>query len=119
MGLQGLVLSCLQHYAYAYFVLCILEPTIIASFCCAWLPQVILLWHLQLCNLCSNVSTYDWLLYISEWSEEGGQSCNNARATVRAAVHGLLCDRPAGQERAAALMFNLALKEVTCDSFNT
>lgn len=65
-----------------------------------------------LCNLCSNVSTYDWLLYISEWSEEGGQSCNNARATVRAAVHGLLCDRPAGQERAAALMFNLALKEL-------
>ncbi|CAN8003006.1 unnamed protein product [Ixodes hexagonus] len=64
-----------------------------------------------LCNMCSNVSSYDWLLYISEWSEESGQSCNNARSTVRAAVHGLLTDRPLAQERSAGLMFNLALKE--------
>lgn len=69
-----------------------------------------------LCNLCSNVSSYDWLLYISEWSEEGGQSCNNAKATVRAVVQGLLCDRPAAQERAAALMFNLSLKELFDDT---
>lgn len=72
-----------------------------------------------LCNLCSNVSSYDWLLYISEWSEEGGQSCNNARATVRAVVQGLLCDRPAAQERAAALMFNLSLKEQLFDDTAT
>ncbi|KAH8037791.1 hypothetical protein HPB51_017291 [Rhipicephalus microplus] len=69
-----------------------------------------------LCNLCSNVSSYDWLLYISEWSEEGGQSCNNAKATVRAVVHGLLCDRPEAQERSAALMFNLSLKELFDDT---
>ncbi|KAG0431658.1 hypothetical protein HPB47_021598, partial [Ixodes persulcatus] len=68
-----------------------------------------------LCNMCSNVSSYDWLLYISEWSEEGGQSCNNARSTVRAAVHGLLTDRPVAQERSAGLMFNLALKEQLFD----
>lgn len=69
-----------------------------------------------LCNLCSNVSSYDWLLYISEWSEESGQSCNNAKATVRAVVHGLLCDRPPAQERSAALMFNLSLKELFDDT---
>ncbi|XP_050032897.2 uncharacterized protein [Dermacentor andersoni] len=69
-----------------------------------------------LCNLCSNVSSYDWLLYISEWSEESGQSCNNAKATVRAVVHGLLCDRPEAQERSAALMFNLSLKELFDDT---
>ncbi|KAL1482284.1 hypothetical protein MTO96_050342, partial [Rhipicephalus appendiculatus] len=44
-----------------------------------------------LCNLCSNVSSYDWLLYISEWSREA-------------------------QERSAALMFNLSLKELFDDT---
>ncbi|KAH9365262.1 hypothetical protein HPB48_015936 [Haemaphysalis longicornis] len=62
-----------------------------------------------LCNLCSNVSSYDWLLYISD-------RATTAKATVRAVVQGLLCDRPAAQERAAALMFNLSLKELFDDT---
>lgn len=67
-----------------------------------------------LCNLCNNTSSFDWLLYISEWTEDG-QPCNNSRVTVRAAVHGLLCDRPVVQDNSAAFMFNLSLKELFDD----
>lgn len=70
-----------------------------------------------LCNLCSHVASCEWLLYISEWREDGGtrQVCSNAKATVRAAVCGLLCGRRLAQEFGAALVFNLTTREMFDD----
>ncbi|OQR74764.1 hypothetical protein BIW11_03367 [Tropilaelaps mercedesae] len=83
-----------------------------------------------LCNLCKNNSSFDWLMYISEWPSDDGTPapCNNCKSvpalsstflfrqvTTRAVVHALLCDRKETQEKAAALMYNLALKELFDD----
>lgn len=71
-----------------------------------------------LCNLCSHVPGCEWLLYISEWQEDGGgrQVCSNAKVTVRAAVCGLQCGRRLAQELGAALVFNLTMREMFDDA---
>ncbi|XP_076309626.1 uncharacterized protein LOC143224962 [Tachypleus tridentatus] len=71
-----------------------------------------------LCNLCYNYSSFDWLMYISEW-EEHGQVCSNCKVTVRAAVHAILSDAPSIREKGAALIYNLALKEQLFDDTAT
>lgn len=68
-----------------------------------------------MCNLCFHPNTFDWLMYISEW-QEGGYPCNNNKVTVRVAVHTLLSDPPGLQDKGAALMYNLALKELFDDT---
>ncbi|XP_018495230.1 uncharacterized protein LOC100899700 [Galendromus occidentalis] len=70
-----------------------------------------------MCNFCKHNSSFDWLMYISEWPADDGTpgSCNNCKVTTRAVVHALLCDRKDTQEKAAALMYNLALKELFDD----
>ncbi|KAI7688271.1 hypothetical protein SSS_08350, partial [Sarcoptes scabiei] len=66
-----------------------------------------------LCNLCGQPSTIDWLLYISEWTEENGHSNSNSRVTIRAAVHTLLNDQLTTLQRNGVyLIYNLSLKEV-------
>ncbi|XP_075526969.1 uncharacterized protein LOC142559226 [Dermacentor variabilis] len=69
-----------------------------------------------LCNLCSHVASCEWLLYITEWRDNRGRVCSNAKATVRAVVHGLLSDRLIAQEFAAALVFNLTTRELFDDA---
>ncbi|XP_017493006.1 PREDICTED: uncharacterized protein LOC108381110 [Rhagoletis zephyria] len=66
-----------------------------------------------LCNLCAGPSTFDWLLYISEWAEADGQGSSNSRVTVRAAVHTLLNEQLTTLQRNGIyLIYNLSLKEV-------
>ncbi|KAH7971213.1 hypothetical protein HPB49_020304 [Dermacentor silvarum] len=65
-----------------------------------------------LCNLCSQVASCEWLLYITEWQDNTGRVCSNAKATVRAVVHGLLSDRLIAHELGAALVFNLTAREL-------
>ncbi|XP_070381747.1 uncharacterized protein [Dermacentor albipictus] len=69
-----------------------------------------------LCNLCSHVASCEWLLYVTEWRDSSGRVCSNAKATVRAVVHGLLSDRLIAQEFAAALVFNLTTRELFDDA---
>jgi hypothetical protein len=70
-----------------------------------------------LCNLCGQPSTFDWLLYISEWTESDGSSSSNSRVTTRAAVHTVLNDKLTTlQKTGVALIFNLALKELFEDT---
>nr|XP_050024094.2 uncharacterized protein LOC126518293 [Dermacentor andersoni] len=69
-----------------------------------------------LCNLCSHVASCEWLLYITEWRDNRGRICSNAKATVRAVVHGLLSDRLIAQEFAAALVFDLTTRELFDDA---
>ncbi|KAK8763422.1 uncharacterized protein LOC144109401 [Amblyomma americanum] len=70
-----------------------------------------------LCNLCKHTSSCDWLLYASEWNEElSGLLCSNAKATIHAVVHGLLCGRRLAGELSAALVFNLSAREVFEDT---
>jgi beta-N-acetylglucosaminidase len=58
-----------------------------------------------------NLSSSEWLLYISEW-----QYCNttisNIRCTTKVAVNSLLSDNAVLQERGSAIVHNLACKEV-------
>ncbi|XP_013781166.1 uncharacterized protein LOC106465483 [Limulus polyphemus] len=68
-----------------------------------------------LCNLCHQGSSFDWLMYISEWESESGHS-SNSRATIRASVHALLSDRPSVKEKGVSLMYNLARKELFDDT---
>lgn len=58
-----------------------------------------------------NLSSSEWLLYISEWSYNN-QQISNIRVTTKVAVHSLLSDRPVLQERGVAIVHNLACKEV-------
>ncbi|KAH7970796.1 hypothetical protein HPB49_015633 [Dermacentor silvarum] len=69
-----------------------------------------------LCNLCSHVASCEWLVYISEWRDNAGRVCSNAKATVRAVVHGLLSDRLLAHELGAALVFNLTTRELFDDA---
>jgi hypothetical protein len=70
-----------------------------------------------LCNLCSQPSSFDWLMYITEWIETDGQQCSNCRVTTRAAVHTLLNDKLTTlQQNGVSLIFNLALKELFEDT---
>ncbi|XP_076330011.1 uncharacterized protein LOC143235678 [Tachypleus tridentatus] len=69
-----------------------------------------------LCNLCHQGSSFDWLMYISEWDNEG-QSTSYSRATIKATVHALQSDRPPVKEKGVSLIFNLARKEITDSEF--
>lgn len=71
-----------------------------------------------LCNLCSQPSSFDWLMYITEWSDPNdGSPCNNCRVTTRAAVHTILNDKLTTlQKTGVSLIFNLALKELFEDT---
>lgn len=58
-----------------------------------------------------NLSSSEWLLYISEWTYNN-QQISNIRVTTKVAVHSLLADLPILQEYGAAVIYNLACKEV-------
>lgn len=66
---------------------------------------------LFVCNLFENLSSSEWLLYISEW-----QYCNNTisniRVTTKVAVNSLLSEDPVLRDRGSAIIHNLACKEV-------
>ncbi|KAM3960612.1 uncharacterized protein ACR2FA_005353 isoform 2-T5 [Aphomia sociella] len=66
---------------------------------------------LLLCNLFENVSSSEWLLYISEW-DHAGQTLSNIRATTKVCVHSCLSEDAELRELGTALMHNMATKEV-------
>ncbi|KAK7868449.1 hypothetical protein R5R35_011202 [Gryllus longicercus] len=72
---------------------------------------------LFICNMFENLSSSEWLLYISEW-----QYCNatisNIRVTTKVAVHSLLSDQPVLQDRGSAIIHNLACKEKMTQNLN-
>lgn len=65
----------------------------------------------QIANMFENLSSSEWLLYISEWQHQN-QSISNIRATTKVAVHSLLSTSEDLQIRGAAIIHNLACKEV-------
>lgn len=65
----------------------------------------------QLANMFENLSSSEWLLYISEWQHHN-QSISNIRVTTKVAVHSLLSNSEDLQIRGAAIIHNLACKEV-------
>ncbi|KAJ8959753.1 hypothetical protein NQ314_006182 [Rhamnusium bicolor] len=65
-------------------------------------------------NMFENISSSEWLLYISEWTYNNQQT-SNIRVTTKVAVHCLLSDLPVLQERGSAIIHNLACKEVFDD----
>ncbi|XP_014205325.1 uncharacterized protein LOC106637159 [Copidosoma floridanum] len=62
-------------------------------------------------NLFENLSSSEWLMYISEWQHQN-QSISNIRVTTKVAVHALLSDSEELQARGAAIIHNLCTKEV-------
>ncbi|XP_076243677.1 uncharacterized protein LOC143184944 isoform X2 [Calliopsis andreniformis] len=64
-----------------------------------------------LANMFENLSSSEWLLYISEWQHQN-QSISNIRVTTKVAVHALLSNSIDLQTRGAAIIHNLACKEV-------
>lgn len=71
-------------------------------------------------NMFENLSSSEWLLYISEW-QYNNQGISNIRVTTKVSVHTLLSESSALQERGAAIIHNLACKEVktvVCILFN-
>ncbi|CAB3239022.1 unnamed protein product [Arctia plantaginis] len=66
---------------------------------------------LFMCNLFENISSSEWLLYISEW-EHNGQPLSNIRATTKVCVHSALSQDGELRELGTALMHNIATKEV-------
>ncbi|XP_046426759.1 uncharacterized protein LOC107222111 isoform X4 [Neodiprion lecontei] len=69
---------------------------------------------LFMANMFENLSSSEWLLYISEWPYQN-QNISNIRVTTKVAVHSLLSETPELQERGAAIIHNLACKEVFDD----
>ncbi|XP_054282573.1 uncharacterized protein LOC128999867 isoform X5 [Macrosteles quadrilineatus] len=65
---------------------------------------------LFMCNLFENLSSSEWLLYISEWSY-CGQQISNIRVTTKVAVNSLLADDAELRDRGSAIVHNLACKE--------
>ncbi|XP_046483313.1 uncharacterized protein [Neodiprion pinetum] len=65
---------------------------------------------LFMANMFENLSSSEWLLYISEWPYQN-QNISNIRVTTKVAVHSLLSETPELQERGAAIIHNLACKE--------
>lgn len=62
-----------------------------------------------------NLSSSEWLLYISEWPHQDQNVSNNIsniRVTTKVAVHSLLSNSEDLQIRGAAIIHNLACKEV-------
>lgn len=66
---------------------------------------------LMVANLFENLSSSEWLLYISEWTYNN-QPTSNIRCTTKVAVHSLLSDDATLQDRGSAIIHNLACKEV-------
>lgn len=66
---------------------------------------------LFMCNLFENISSSEWLLYISEW-EHNGQPLSNIRATTKVCVHSTLSEDPELRDIGTAIMHNVATKEV-------
>ncbi|XP_032686329.1 uncharacterized protein LOC116851224 isoform X2 [Odontomachus brunneus] len=64
-----------------------------------------------LANMFENLSSSEWLLYISEWQHQN-QNISNIRVTTKVAVHSLLSNSEDLQIRGAAIIHNLACKEV-------
>lgn len=72
-----------------------------------------------------NLSSSEWLLYISEWTYNN-QQISNIRVTTKVSVHCLLSDLPELQDKGAAIIYNMACKEVKtvvciclfCTNFN-
>lgn len=62
-------------------------------------------------NMFDNLSSSEWLLYISEWNFKNQQT-SNIRVTTKVAVHCLLSEVQVLQERGAAIIHNMACKEV-------
>ncbi|XP_003706248.1 uncharacterized protein LOC100883449 isoform X3 [Megachile rotundata] len=67
-----------------------------------------------LANMFENLSSSEWLLYISEWQHQN-QNISNIRVTTKVAVHSLLSNSVDLQIRGAAIIHNLACKEVFDD----
>ncbi|XP_043522710.1 uncharacterized protein LOC122535319 isoform X6 [Frieseomelitta varia] len=67
-----------------------------------------------LANMFENLSSSEWLLYISEWQHQT-QNISNIRVTTKVAVHSLLSNSIDLQIRGAAIIHNLACKEVFDD----
>ncbi|XP_032686331.1 uncharacterized protein LOC116851224 isoform X4 [Odontomachus brunneus] len=63
-----------------------------------------------LANMFENLSSSEWLLYISEWQHQN-QNISNIRVTTKVAVHSLLSNSEDLQIRGAAIIHNLACKE--------
>ncbi|KOB65964.1 putative muscle system process [Operophtera brumata] len=63
-----------------------------------------------MCNLFENISSSEWLLYISEW-EYKGQPLSNIRATTKVCVHSLLSEDAELRDAGTALLHNIAAKE--------
>ncbi|XP_063980851.1 uncharacterized protein LOC135164431 isoform X2 [Diachasmimorpha longicaudata] len=61
-------------------------------------------------NMFENLSSSEWLLYISEW-QHNNQGISNIRVTTKVSVHSLLSDCPDLQARGTAIIHNLACKE--------
>ncbi|KAG7302600.1 hypothetical protein JYU34_012537 [Plutella xylostella] len=70
-----------------------------------------------MCNLFENVSSSEWLLYISEWESRHGP-LSNIRVTTKVAVHALLSEDEQLKDVGTALMYNIALKEVKTVMFD-
>ncbi|KAI5652193.1 PPPDE putative peptidase domain-containing protein [Phthorimaea operculella] len=64
-----------------------------------------------MCNLFENLSSSEWLLYISEWESASGQPLSNIRCTTKVCVHAALAEGEL-REYGTALMYNVATKEV-------
>ncbi|XP_057323166.1 uncharacterized protein LOC130666320 isoform X2 [Microplitis mediator] len=62
-------------------------------------------------NMFENLSSSEWLLYISEW-QHNNQGISNIRVTTKIAVHSLLSESADLQACGAAIIHNLACKEV-------
>lgn len=62
-------------------------------------------------NLFENLSSSEWLMYISEWQHQN-QNISNIRVTTKVAVHSLLSESENLQTRGTAIIHNLACKEV-------
>ncbi|XP_046384485.1 uncharacterized protein LOC124154661 isoform X2 [Ischnura elegans] len=69
---------------------------------------------LLVANLFENLSSSEWLLYISEW-ELNGQTISNIRVTTKVAVNALLSQNDSLRDRGSAIIHNLACKEVFDD----
>ncbi|KAL6252202.1 hypothetical protein P5V15_015175 [Pogonomyrmex californicus] len=68
-----------------------------------------------LANMFENLSSSEWLLYISEWQHQDqniSSNISNIRVTTKVAVHSLLSNSEDLQIRGAAIIHNLACKEV-------
>ncbi|XP_015793237.1 uncharacterized protein LOC107369774 isoform X2 [Tetranychus urticae] len=66
-----------------------------------------------LCNFCFQPCSFDWLMYISEWTEPDGSPASNSRVTIRVAVHTLLNDKLTTLQKVGVdLIFNLSLREL-------